>query len=139
MLLKEVLENSSEHIDLQALIMFLVFEKQVLSLEDDSKELELYFLPKHRERMNKELIAYKNKLKMKYNNSVYEVTSGKYKFYIYATNDNHAIYIAQKYKIKVDSIDVCNLDQLMCFNGKQTKLRELTKGIRPKILGGYKC
>ena len=139
MLLKEVLEHSSEHVDLQALIMFLVFEKQVLSLEDDSKELELYFLPKHKKRMNKELTAYKNKLKMKYNDSVYEITSDRYKFYIYATNENHAVFLAQKNNIKVEKINICNTDQLMFFNDKKIKLKDLITNRKHGILGGYKC
>ncbi len=61
MTLKEVYENAilEDYESLQLLIEFLIFEKQVLTFEDDSKELDLYFLPKHKERMNKLLMEYK--------------------------------------------------------------------------------
>lgn len=75
MTLKELLEKASKSnfVDLQALIMFLVFEKEVLSLDDDSSELDLYFIEKHNHRMNLELIAYKRKLNMNYSPNVYEI------------------------------------------------------------------
>ncbi len=47
--IRELLEMASEsnYVDLQALIMFLVFEKEVHSLEDNSSALDLYFVEKH--------------------------------------------------------------------------------------------
>ena len=54
---KGAIEENFESLSL--LIEFLVLEKQVLTFEDDVKELDLYFLPKHKERMNKLLLEYK--------------------------------------------------------------------------------
>jgi len=48
MTLNELYDLAIKHdyLDLQALIMFLVYEKKVLKMEDDSSELDLYFLEK---------------------------------------------------------------------------------------------
>jgi hypothetical protein len=40
------------------LLDFLINEKQVVSLSDNARVLELYFLPKHRDRLNKLLREY---------------------------------------------------------------------------------
>ncbi|GGN54966.1 hypothetical protein [Oceanobacillus indicireducens] len=44
------------------LIEFLVFEKQVLSFESDARELDLYFKPNNRRRMNYLLLEYRQKV-----------------------------------------------------------------------------
>lgn len=44
------------------LINFLVNEKKVVTLSDDVKALDLYLLPKHRDKMNEHLRHYINKL-----------------------------------------------------------------------------
>ncbi len=44
---------------LSLLIEFLVLEKQVLTWESDKSELDLYFKPNNKERMNKLLLEYK--------------------------------------------------------------------------------
>lgn len=46
---------------LQILIEFLVFEKQVHTWDEDKSVLDLYFLPKHHDRMNEELRKYAQK------------------------------------------------------------------------------
>jgi hypothetical protein len=43
------------------LIDFVVLEKKVLTLDDHKDELERYFNPKHRTRMNELLIEYEKK------------------------------------------------------------------------------
>lgn len=64
MKLRQLYSESIEggHYSLSLLIEFLVLEKQVLSFEDDQKELDLYFKPNNRPRMNKLLTEYKEKL-----------------------------------------------------------------------------
>lgn len=47
---------------LALLIEFLVFEKEVLTFEDDYKELDLYFKPNNKKRMNQILLEYKQKI-----------------------------------------------------------------------------
>lgn len=137
MLVRELFEKSSDYVDLQALIMFLVFEKKVLSMEDDARKLNLYFLPKHRKRMNKEINQYKKKMNMNYKPNVYEVTDGKKTIYIYANNEVQAKHIAYKNLIKVDRIKVCDIDQLMYVDGLEVTLRTIVKHKKPQILGGF--
>lgn len=136
MLVRELFKKSSDYVDLQALIMLLVFEKKVLSMDDDAKELNLYFLPKHKERMNKELRKYKKKLNMKYKPYVFEVKHGDRTTYIYANDEGQARYLAHRNLIKVDEIRTCDLDELVHTNGMNTTFRVLTKNKKPQILGG---
>jgi len=133
----ELFEQSTNHVDLQALIMFLVLEKQVLSMDDDQKELELYFLPKHKERMNKELIDYKRKMKMKYGPSVFEVSDDRKVYYVLAFTERQARFIANNNLIKVNEIKTCDLDQPMTLNGIDTTFRMMIKDKKPCILGGH--
>lgn len=53
---------TGEFHSLALLIEFLIFEKKVLTFEDDIKELDLYYKPNNRKRMNKLLLEYKEKL-----------------------------------------------------------------------------
>lgn len=46
---------------LQVLIEFLVFEKEVITFEDDKSALDLYFKPNNEARMNQLLKEYANK------------------------------------------------------------------------------
>ena len=59
--LKEVYTEAiqGEYESLTLLIEFLVLEKKALTWESNYKELDLYFLPKHYERMTKLLLKYK--------------------------------------------------------------------------------
>ena len=62
--IKEVYSESikGQHEWLSLLIEFLVFEKGVISFEDDQQVLDLYFKPNNQQRMNKLLLEYRNKL-----------------------------------------------------------------------------
>lgn len=53
---------TGSHDSLALLIEFLVFEKQVLTFDDDQRELNLYFKPNNKEKMNRLLLEYKSKL-----------------------------------------------------------------------------
>src|SRR5690625_1046770 len=92
MTIKELFELAIEYeqTDVQVLIMFLVFEKKVHTMDDDKSELDLYFLPKHRERMEKELNEYKRKMNMKYPAEIYEVETTRDTLYIYADSELQA-------------------------------------------------
>lgn len=148
MKLKELFEGAIEnnYTDLQALIMFLVFEKKVLTLEDDTKELDLYFLEKHRARMNREIIAYKKKMKMQYEPNVFEI-------HIKPKKGFSTIYILAQTKIQAESYcrhlfcepintSICDDDKLMTkFNqnneGINVRVRDLKNNKIPSFLGGY--
>src|SRR5690625_6216314 len=103
MKLGEVLEQAIENNlkDLQALVLFLVQEKQVLTFDDDSSKLDLYFLEKHNERMNQELHAYKAKLNMEYDPIVVKFIKSDSKFiYVLANNIREAKHKARNYDYK---------------------------------------
>lgn len=51
------------HVSLSLLIEFLVFEKQVLTFDSHKSELDLYFKPNNRARMNSLLLEYRDKMK----------------------------------------------------------------------------
>lgn len=55
------LETELEGDSLTTLIEFLVFEKKVLQWTDDKSELDLYFKPNNKPRMNKLLLEYKGR------------------------------------------------------------------------------
>lgn len=148
MKLKELFEGAIEndYTDLQALIMFLVFEKKVLTLEDYTKELDLYFLEKHHQRMNRELHAYKRKMAMQYKPSVFEIQIEPRKGY-------RTIYILAQTKIQAESYcrhlfyepintSICDDDMLMTkFNRNNepinVRIKDLKNGKIPSFLGGY--
>lgn len=106
-------------------------------MDDDQKELELYFLPKHKERMNKELIDYKRKMKMKYGPFVFEVVDGQRVYYVLAFSEKQARFIANNNLINVDEIKTCDLDQLMTLNDVDMTFRTMIKDKKPCVLGGY--
>jgi len=129
-LLDQAMENN--YTDLQALIMFLVYEKKVLTLEDDTKELDLYFLEKHNKRMNKELIKYKHKINMNYGLNLYALTKNRVTTFVVAENARQAIYIAKMPDAKVK---LCTFEELN-INGQNVAVKELTD--KPRVLGRYK-
>lgn len=139
MLIKELLELAmeKEYKDLEYLIMFLVFEKKVLTLNDDTSELDLYFLEKHKERMNKELHAFKKKLNIKSSKRVFEILSGGTVYYILAYSKKQAEYVAYENLIKIEKIEEKHASDLM-YNGKvNLTLKELIKDKQTGILGGF--
>lgn len=147
MLVKDVLDQAMEDnaVDLQALIMFLVFGKQVLSMDDDIKKLDLYYLDKHKKRMNRELKAYKKRMNIKYDPNVYEITVDKKGY--------KAIYILAHTKVQAESYcrsiffepletNLCDDDQLMTkYNkaneGINLKIKDLKTNKIPSFLGGF--
>jgi hypothetical protein len=48
----------NNHSGLLLLLDFLINEKRAISMSDDTRVLELYFLPKHKDRINKLLSEY---------------------------------------------------------------------------------
>lgn len=139
MSINELLEQAIEKdfIDLQALIMFLVFEKQVLSLQDDTKKLDLYFLEKHQERMNKELNAYKKKMQLKEKPSVWRIyTAQGETLYVYVENELQAKAYAISLKYEpLKTVYVPN-NTLMTVDGMNIEVGKLIEGKKtPSLLG----
>ena len=139
MLIKQILHEAFQKndINLQALIMFLVFEKEVLSMESDKSELDLYFLPKHQERMNKELRAYKQKMNLVDKPSCYKVfTKRGETLYIKAKHEQQAKAYAQSLNYKVLEIKYVSESMLISFNGVNKTIRDIMGGKpEPYLLG----
>lgn len=130
MLIKQILHEAFENddINLQALIMFLVFEKEVLSMEDDKSKLDLYFLPKHEERMGSELTVYKKKMKMKEAPTCYRLeTSNGETLYVKADGEQQARAFVLSLNYQITTINITPDSQLMSFNGKNITMKEIMK------------
>ncbi len=139
MSVKELFQSAIEYKqdDLQALIMFLVFEKQVLTMEDSKKELELYYLPKHEERMGKELTAFKRKIKMKNRPSFYKVfTHQGTTIYISAMNETQATRFTLSLNYDPIEMMIVPDDYLMAVNGSVKKIADVLKDEYVPVLLG---
>src|SRR5699024_12370791 len=103
--------------------MFLVLEKEVLTFNDDTSELDLYFQDKHNKRMNKELNDYKKMMNMSYKPSIYRVKMTDRVFYIYAQNRVQAV---SRTRGKVDDINHVDEDALCHSVGRARPISTLT-------------
>lgn len=139
MTIKELFEKSMKKDcqDLQALIMFLVFEKETLSMDDPQTALNLYFMDKHRKRMNQELQDYKKEMNMSYGAQVYEIKTSSETLYVLAYTEKQARFIAGSNLINIEKIKCCHLDMLMSINGVDRKLKNIIKDKKVGILGGF--
>src|SRR5690625_4507980 len=125
-----------DQIDVQALIMFLTFEKQVHTFDDDIKVLDLYFLERHHERMTKELTQYKNKMNMQYPPDVFKVETTAETLYILARDMQQARGFAIHNGYEVTDVRVTLKDDEYFVNSVKTSMKELTKNKKsPSILG----
>lgn len=149
MTVEELLDWAVEHedVDLQALIMFLVYEKKTLQLSDNSDKIKFYTQDKFKVRMNDFLNDYKKKLNMQYKANVYSIitqTPEKYTFYLAARSEKEAREWTFKHRYKVESITPMPLDMKMVWVDKQgneiyttiKKLRDQVKEI-PSFIGGF--
>lgn len=145
MLVKDVLDQAMEDnaVDLQALIMFLVFEKQVLDMESSSSELDLYFLPKHRKRMNKEINTYKRQMNITYPPNVYAIKVNKrYRtIYLLAHSKSQAMLFCRKMLYEPLETTICDDDMLMTSfsrnGGVNISVKDLKNNKIPCFLGGF--
>lgn len=139
MTVEELFDDAQKgnHVDLIALIMFLVFEKNVLQLDDPADKLKLYYLSKHRERMNKELNAYKEQMNIKYDPQVYQYKDQAKTTYILAVSKKQADYIAHQNLIKTNDVRFCHPGELMHYNGANVTLQSIVEGRSSGVIGGY--
>lgn len=141
MLIKQLLHEAftDDDINLQALIMFLVFEKQVMTMEDDQSALRLYFLPKHEQRMGEELTKYKRKMKMIEKTRCFKVfTSERETLYIYA---NSAIETkGYACSLNYNPISIEHLyDDIVTSGGTNVAVSDITRNRKiPSLLGQNK-
>lgn len=121
-LFEAALENKDEN--LQALIMFVVLEKRVHSWDDDKSVLDVYFLPKHRERMTKLINEYKRKMKLKSSPVHFEINNS---IYVYADDETQARAFCKANGIEVKSIRLLLDDDLFYVDDVLVEIRSLTK------------
>src|SRR5690606_12033435 len=121
-LFEYALKNKDEN--LQALIMFVVLEKRVHSWDDDKSVLDVYFLPKHRERMTKLINEYKRKMKLKSSPVHFEINNS---IYVYADDETQARAFCYANGIEVKSIRLLLDDDLFYINDTLVEIRSLTK------------
>lgn len=145
MTLKELLKEAIQHEEheLEHLILFLVFEKKVLSLDDDSSELNFYFKPKFRKRMIEHLKKYQkqiNNTPVKY----YQVKTPERFYYVKAESSVQAeIYILSKGREIVSIERLLGKTVMHIVDEKwnvvlETTLEELGRNKKtPTFLGGY--
>ena len=126
MSIRELFEAALENklVDLQALIMFVVLEKKVHDWDDDKSVLDIYFLPKHHERMTKLLTEYKKKMKLKSPPSHYEVNGS---IYVYAYDESQARAFCKANGIEVKSIRLLLDDDLFYIDDVLVEISSLTK------------
>src|SRR5690625_915742 len=141
MTIKELFKQAVEQnlLDLQILIMFLVYEKQVLTMDDDTKELDLYFLEKHHKRMRKLLLEYKAKLKMKEKPCAWKVYTNENEIlYVYTENELQARTFAISMKYEPLRVAYVPEEELMTVNDINITIGELTQGKQvPYLIGIY--
>lgn len=139
MLIKELLHDAIKYRqdDLQALIMFLVFEKEALSINDDKSKLDLYFLPKHRGRMNAELTAYKRKMNINDKPNGYKVfTYQKETLYISAMSKSQVLQFSLSNNYDPIEIKLLSNSYLMATEkGHETIENLMDKKEAPYLLG----
>ena len=121
-LFEAALENKDEN--LQALIMFVVLEKKVHDWDDDISVLDIYFLPKHNERMTKLLNEYKKKMNLKSSPVHYEINDS---IYVYAYDETQARAFCKANGIEVKSIKLLLDDDLYYVDDVLIEIRSLTK------------
>ena len=121
-LFEAALENKDEN--LQALIMFVVLEKKVHDWDDDKSVLDIYFLPKHRERMTKLINEYKRKMKLKSSPVHFEINNS---IYVYADDEIQARAFCKANGIEVKTIRILLDDDLFYIDDVLVEIRSLTK------------
>ena len=87
--------------------------------------------------MNKELMQYKQKIKMSNGPFVFEMKQENETVYIYAKNEDEANYIAKKHEVSPHATRICGLDELMEYNGMVTTFKTIVKDKKPQLLGGF--
>ena len=126
MSIRELFEAALENklVDLQALIMFVVLEKKVHDWDDDKSVLDIYFLPKHHERMTKLLTEYKKKMNFKNQPSHFEVNGS---IHVYAYDEIQARAFCKANGIEVKSIKLLLDDDLYYVDDVLVEISSLTK------------
>lgn len=136
-----------DHIDLYALIMFLVYEKKALSFADTKDKLLYYMQDRFKNSMTNYLTEYKQKLRIHYIPNVYELTTKNLTYstvYILAVNEKQATSFAFSQGFFPTGIRICDSNELMTkFNQKDESLNITIKDLKeqaqevPAYLGGY--
>lgn len=146
MTVEEMLEHAveQENEDLKVLILFLVYEKKTLSLDDDSDKISFYTQDKFKSRMNDFLSSYKEKINVQDKTFVFSIITHKGTLYALGKTENDVRYLVGRYNLKIHDIEIMpdgyemvELDE----EGRETyyTIKELEDRATkiPSILGGF--
>jgi hypothetical protein len=131
-----------KHYSLQLLIEFLVYEKKVVSFEDDKKALDLYFMEKHKTRMNgllQEYNIHRNVVKESKELQVYQIRKNDTFYYVAAyTKEQAETFFKSKYgefnQIKIELPELLVEKENGIFSLKQIMMNTRTF---PSVLGKW--
>jgi hypothetical protein len=131
-----------KHYSLQLLIEFLVYEKKVVCFEDDKKALDLYFIEKHKAKMNKLLQDYndqRNIVKENKELQVYLIRQNDTFYYVAAyTKEQAENFFKSKYgefnQIRIELPELLVEKENGIFSLKQIMMNIKTF---PSILGKW--
>lgn len=138
MTIKEALQFAieGEHYDLQALIMFLVLEKKVLTYDQDIRELDLYVKERNKRRMIPFLKEYKEKMNIEPKPCVFQVFSGDTVYLVKAKTIDELKSLCFLNNISIDHYEIRELDKLHEDNGLIISVRKLRER-KGSIIGKY--
>ncbi|KAB8127388.1 hypothetical protein F9U64_17915 [Gracilibacillus oryzae] len=121
MTLRELLQISieEEYTGLKSLIMFLVFEKKVLSLDSADTELDLYFQANNHERMKQLLTAYQKDTGIKHKLSGFLAETDQGEVTVVAVNEREARKLLQKNRCELHQITMLSGETIMEARNRQ--------------------
>src|SRR5690554_3725124 len=129
-----------DQLELQVIIMMLVFDKKVVSLEDNVKKLNVFFMKKHRKRMIEEFNKYAKEMNLRRNKPcAWKVYTNKNEIlYVYTENELQARTFAISMKYEPLKVAYVPEEELMTVNDVNITIGELTQGKRvPYLIGIY--
>ena len=114
LIVRDYLEYAlTESVDLKAVIMFLIFEKKVITLEDDSEKLAFYLQPKYQKKMNEHIRNYKPKMGMPYEPRAFSCQTTEGTMYVKAYTDEQAFTFLHERGYSIQTVRVTENDLLM--------------------------
>lgn len=132
--------RQNQLVDLETLILFLVFEKKVQTLQDEKKCLDRYLLPKHTKRMNELLIDYKTRKGITYQPNLYSIIPQKkqnMQIYVIAYTEDQAEAFIKSKGTTVKEVRYWMKDDLVKVNHEGTKAKVNIKDYKqiPQVIG----
>ena len=131
--------------DMHMLIMFLVYEKKTLSLDDPGDKINYYLQDRFKPKMDEYLSSYKKKLNVRYKTNIFSIITQKGTYYALANSENEVMYLAKKYGFEIESAEMMTDDDYLMslVDEKENETLITIKQLKeraakvPSILGGF--